>query len=77
MAIMIEPKNINSIRSAERIVKILRNNELVRRNSIIRIEVNGFDEYLVIVLSSVEDEVCCILNSEQDEYNFYSPNWSV
>lgn len=76
--IHIEPKNIKSIKSAQRIVKILRSNRIVHDRAIITISVNGFDEYSVIVMPSDDDVkswVCAILNGNLDEYNFYNDNW--
>lgn len=76
--IMIEPKNIHSMKSAQRIVGLLRKDLHIRRYSIISIVVNGFNEYSVIVSTDddfVKSRVCSTLNGNQDEYNFYNDNW--
>lgn len=74
--IMIEPKKIDSIRSAMRVVNLIRSDKKVRDNCIVSIVINGFNEHHIIVSTNdVHSDVCAILNSNQDEYNFYNPDW--
>lgn len=74
--VMIEPKKINSIRSAMKIVNLLRANKFVASQSIISVVINGFDEHHIIVSTDeAYNEVCAILNSNQDLYNYYNGDW--
>lgn len=75
MVIVITPKKINSIRSAWHIVKILRDyDEFIHDNSIFEIQVNGHDDYHVIISANIEDYICCVLNEFKDEYEKYHVN---
>lgn len=74
--IMIEPVNIHSIRSAMRIVKLLRSHRDIADQSIISVVINGFNEHHVIVSTDTQfNEVCAVLNDNWNAYNFYNPDW--
>ncbi len=72
--ISIEPENIKSVRNAMQIIRLLRESRIVRKQSIINLQFNGFDECLIFVLTDyqeVVDEVSGILNSNQELINNY------
>ena len=74
--IMIEPVNIHSIRSAMRVVRLLRSDREIADNVIISIVINGADEHHIIVSSDYKyNEICALLNGNQDAYNFYNADW--
>lgn len=73
--IYIEPKNIHSVRNVMRIVCGLRKMSSVRKGTIINTEVNGIDEWSIIVAVDEEDvksDVECWLNSNQDLICWYT-----
>ena len=76
--IMIEPKKNDSIGSAMKVVNLIRSDRKIRDNCIVSIVINGFNDHHIIVSCSDDEthsDVCCILNSNQDEYNYYNPDW--
>ena len=73
--IYIEPKNINSVRNVMRIVCGLRKMRSVRRGTIINTEVNGFDDWTIIVAvddDEVKSDVEYWLNSNKELITYYT-----
>lgn len=73
MGVCIEPLNCQSVRSAKRVVDLIRKHREIRDNVICYMAVNGFGDWGVFVLcdSEYQESVECLLNSNQDAYNFY------
>lgn len=77
--ILIEPKKIDSIRSAMRVVNLIRSNKKVRDNCIVSVVINGFNEHHIVIGPAddeTHDDICCILNGNQNEYNYYNSDWN-
>lgn len=70
--IMIEPVNIHSIRSAMKIIRLLRSDREIADLSIISVVINGADEHHIVVSTERYDKVCSLLNENQDAYNYYT-----
>ena len=72
--ISIEPLNIHNLTSAMTVVKLLRKNKNVRRESVFAVTLNGFNEYHIDIWTDSEDalsDIQCELNSNQELYNHY------
>lgn len=72
--VSIEPLHIRSLKSTMTVVRLLRKNKNIRRESLFAITLDGFSQYHINIWTDSEDalsDIQCELNSNQELYNHY------